>query len=439
MKKGLRRLSRSPTFRAVLVLSSGTISAQVANLLAAPVLSRLYSPSDFGVLATYISLSAFLILASTGAYEYAVVLPDDDRRAGSVAAVGLLCVLLVSGLTATIALLLWIVSTQSLSTPSVGVLLVTMPITVLVGGTVAIFTGWALRAGDFRKIAFTTTTRQFVAISVQVGFGLVKPSPIGLVLGALLGYGSASLRLGRTLIRDLVKERRTVPELTQSAKEFVRFPRSSMPSSLMNAGFVQGTPLVIGVLFGASVLGVWFMTQRLLTLPAALVGRAVSQAYFRRANEVRGSSAQSRLLFDRAVLHLAAISIAPFTIIGLVSPWLFSTLLGPAWTDAGVYARIMLPMVWLRFVASPTETTNMVAGRNSLSLLTKGSQLAALILVAVGTQLLELSFIQFLSVLSLTISVLLVMTILLNRWAVSNGRFATEEPSSTGLDTDASG
>lgn len=71
--KAFRGLA-SGSARDAALLSTGSLVANLIGLIAVPVLSRLYSPSDFGLLALFMSVAAIARSVATGRYEMAVPL-----------------------------------------------------------------------------------------------------------------------------------------------------------------------------------------------------------------------------------------------------------------------------------------------------------------------------------------------------------------------------
>jgi len=104
------------------------------------------------------------------------------------------------------------------------------------------------------------------------------------------------------------------------------------------------------------------------------------------------------------LLRLAVLSAPPFVLIAVFAPWLFGAVFGPDWVQAGVYARIMLPWLWVRFLSNPLGRTKLVFERNRLALWNN----AALAVVALGTVLVawqvKWSFEVFLTVLSVLLA-----------------------------------
>ena len=77
--------------RNVLTLMTGTTIAQAIPVAITPILTRLYTPEDFGLLAVFVAFSTILGSISSGRYELAIMLPENDEDAINIAA---LCFLL---------------------------------------------------------------------------------------------------------------------------------------------------------------------------------------------------------------------------------------------------------------------------------------------------------------------------------------------------------
>ena len=81
IKKVKTFLMRKPFFRHVLVLVTGTTLAQLLAVAASPILTRLYSPEEFGLLTVYTAVLYIFALMGTLQYENAIPLPEDEESA----------------------------------------------------------------------------------------------------------------------------------------------------------------------------------------------------------------------------------------------------------------------------------------------------------------------------------------------------------------------
>src|ERR1700753_2219660 len=111
MKQLLRRLRNrwlppGGFARSVSILVGGTAMTQAIAVAASPVLTRIYRPSDFGVLQVFISLTGFVMVMAAGRYEFALLLPEDEQSAFDLLGVAIGCVCLTTLLTATLVAML---------------------------------------------------------------------------------------------------------------------------------------------------------------------------------------------------------------------------------------------------------------------------------------------------------------------------------------------
>ena len=79
----------------MLKLVTGTTFAQILVIVASPVLTRLFSPEAFGLLAIFTSITKVLGVVSCLRYQFAIMLPDEERDAVNLLA---LCTALVTGI-----------------------------------------------------------------------------------------------------------------------------------------------------------------------------------------------------------------------------------------------------------------------------------------------------------------------------------------------------
>ncbi len=67
----------------VFTLLSGTLIAQLIPLAVSPVLTRLYTPENFGIFAFVLGLTMILVSLFNGRYDAAILIPKDSKEAFS--------------------------------------------------------------------------------------------------------------------------------------------------------------------------------------------------------------------------------------------------------------------------------------------------------------------------------------------------------------------
>jgi O-antigen/teichoic acid export membrane protein len=82
--------------RNILTLMTGTTVMQAIPVAVSPILTRLYTPKEFGLYALFVSITAIVASVAGGRYELAVMLPKSDSQALNVVFLALLIVTGVS-------------------------------------------------------------------------------------------------------------------------------------------------------------------------------------------------------------------------------------------------------------------------------------------------------------------------------------------------------
>src|SRR5690554_2213898 len=111
--------------------------------------------------------------------------------------------------------------------------------------------------------------------------GLVAPSAAVMLISTALSpivFVAAAIRPLRRLLIPAAPDERSLPkfaEVRQVAHEYRDFPLYRAPQLLVNSlGFALPT-LLLTATFGAAAAGFYAVTQMVMGLPSALIGRAV--------------------------------------------------------------------------------------------------------------------------------------------------------------------
>ena len=378
----------------MVILASGIGLTQILYLAITPVLTRLYTPEDFGILAVFGATAAVWGVVSSLRYEYSIPLPEDSDLAASLLVVGafVLGVQSVVGLALTI--LFGASICRSLNVPELAPWIWLLPFDILVGGLYGLFYMWALRLKAYRPIATSKVTQGLWRAALQCGLGLLHIAPGGLLLGLVAGQGAGWMTLGRLARRNNegAFSRVTIASAKYAARRYVRFATYGSAAGLLNVTARQMTPLVLVYLFGVGVAGQFGLAQRVLAVPVGLVGAAVSEAYIGVAPELlRERPAELRRLFSRLTKRFAIVGILPALLIIIAGPWLFSLVFGQTWYTAGHYARLLTPAVLMDFIVYPISQTANIFERQDLQSIADLACLAMLIAVFVASSRFEWS------------------------------------------------
>jgi len=364
-----RVLPKNSFARGVSVLVGGTAGAQLLTVLAAPLLTRLYTPEDFGLLAVYGSLLALISVIASLRYELAIPLPEDDQEAANVAA---LCLLLIAGTTllsvlATVFLGEYI--SNALGVPALAAYLWLLPLGVLLGGGYTVFNYWAVRNKDFKKIAGTKIIQSLAGLAIQItGY---KLGVIAMLSGQIAGQSAGILKLAKSALTLHTFKQISSAGIIQAANRYKKFPIYSSGAALFNTASTHAVPILFSIFYGPIFAGFYVLAHRVLLMPAALIGSAISQIFLS-----EGKTKRDKQMLPKKTLaihsKLAFVAMPAMYFFLLYGPMSFSYIFGNSWEKSGLYSQILAPWVYLVFTASPISSVNTILEKQKFSFIFDG-------------------------------------------------------------------
>ena len=356
------RFPESRFARSVAILAGSAALGQTVTVLASPILTRLYTPDDFGVLAVYSSILGILSVVAGWRYELAIPLPEKDEDAVNLMALSLGIVALMSFLTGLGAWFLRGQIVHWVRTPALQPYLWFLFPGVLLLGGYQIFNHWAVRKQAFGEIAKTRLYQGLGATVAQVIGGFINLGALGLIAGQVIGQSAGLITLIKLALKDNTMRIVNKRQMLYLARRYQRFPQCSSFSSVINAAGLQLPALLLGSFYGPQVVGWFVLTQRVLGVPMNMVGQAISQVYMGTGSRLVNRDVRALyLLFIKTALRLLLIGIVPLGILTISGPWLFVRVFGSNWESAGHYLQVLSLAFLAQFVIVPlSQTANML-------------------------------------------------------------------------------
>ena len=354
-----------------MTIITGTAGGQLIGLAAAPLLTRIYSPADFGVYTVVFAAASTLGTVAALRFELAVPLPEREEDTHCLIVLGLWSVLSTAVLGT--ALVGWVGKPLSVvfGQPNLMPWLWFVPVVASIIGTFVLLNQVAIRHRRYSAIARRNVLQALVLGLTQIVSGLAGLRPGGMVLGVGVGQAAGALSLlfgGNFRYADL-RAAATVSRLKAVAARYRRFPLVLAPSGLLNVAGLQVPVLVISFRYGPEVAGWLGLSQRVLGLPVMLIGASVAQVYIAElAQVVRERSSPAPRLFFTATVRLGVL--AAVLVVALVSfgPWLFELVFGSSWQPSGRFAQVLALSLGAQLVATPLSQTLIVFQRQFVQL-----------------------------------------------------------------------
>lgn len=352
-------------------MSSATGLGQGLVILTAPILTRLYTPEDFGVLGVYASILGIVSVIASLRYEQAIPLPRRDHVAINVLVVALI---IVGGTSLLAGAAIFLLGAQIATWTNISgqqFTLYVIPLGVCLVGAFQALNYWAVRQQAFGRIARTTLLQGGGSVTTQLALGSLGAGASGLIVGQVVGQAAGIGSLVRVIRDDPMRPLRAVSvrSLKRVARRYRRFPLIFTWSAMLNSIGLMGPTILLAGFYGATVVGWYALVQRVLGIPTTLLGRSVTHVYFSEsARLAREAPAQLSSLFLTVLKKLTLLGCVTIIPLGLISPWAFPFIFGAEWESAGRYALVLSPMILLQFISSPFGVTLAVLERQNLAM-----------------------------------------------------------------------
>lgn len=342
-------------------LIGGNVWGQLISLLAYLLLTRLFTPDQFGIYNVFYSYIEVLIILSTCKYEMAVVRADTDREATAVARLALRLNAWLSCLLITLIGILLAFHALPGKSNALGLIALLIPVMVFFCGTTRVYAALFNRFQRFRPIAVSEVVTATSGVLIKIALGLwqlagtaagrvcgVLGLPLGTVLGKMAGNVNYLVRMKSLSLPQHITRR----ERTAAARKHRNFPLFTMPKELVNS-FSYNLPLLwLALYFDKAEAGLFALALTFCVRPVNVLNSAFERIFYARTMEhVRHRQPVWPDVW-RLVGGLSAIALPIVAAAGLFAEPIFGFCFGARWTGCAFYVRCLLPWAFVMLSSS---------------------------------------------------------------------------------------
>jgi len=307
-----------------LLLGNGLAQGlQLGSLL---VLSRIYAPADFGLLAQVQSVATLLAIAATLQLHLVVPLTSDEAQARAcVVSVEFICLALLC-LAAVPALLHG----------------AHLPYAIVLAACIGLsntYNGYLVYSGSFGQLSAFYVARAVIVIAFQLLLAAAHV-PHGLVWAAIAGELCAALYLRQAKVGLKGLPVVNPAEAWSLARKFRAFSVFGTLQELTSASAFYAPLILFATTFGKDVGGQYAMTNRLVWAPVVLVSGSLAQVLYHRLGKNPPTSMKILLPPRQLLLSIGAVSALAGLSFLLERPTQWA--LGPQWALAGEFVPPMV-------------------------------------------------------------------------------------------------
>ncbi len=361
----MKRLFKSEFIRFSSILISGTVIAQLIPIILSPILTRQYSPTEFGLFANFMAIIGVLTPIATGKYESAIMLTRHTTEATDVLSSISILSLLIS---AFIFIVLVIISLLFPNIEIIGqqkIWILLIPLVLFITALQQITIQFLIKNNKYTRIAKSKIIQGFLSTLIPIALYLIGNTYLWLIAGVAIGGFLSTMYLLKRVPLTLIN----INKFKTILSHYKNLPKHLLPTELLNNGSRQSIFFLITILFDPVNAGIYFMTQRIIITPASLIGNSVGQVFYKKFSSTflnKSSNPQNLLL--KTWLGLAIIGLLPFAILYFYGSQIFTYFFGIEWSKSGELASILTIYFYASFISSPTSSAIITLNLTHLSL-----------------------------------------------------------------------
>ncbi|RXI25324.1 oligosaccharide flippase family protein [Aliarcobacter trophiarum] len=362
---------KSEFSRNVLTLMTGTTIAQAIPIAISPILTRIYTPEDFGVFTLYIAIVSLISIFATAQYDIAIVLPKSDIKAINLMALSLLICCIVVVFTMLCIFLFKNIISEQIEQKELLNFIYLIPLSVLLMGIYQIFNYWSNRKKYYKIMAINRTTQSLTTASSNVLIGLLSRS--GLILGQLIGQMTSTLLLLKFVYKkdkNLLR-RVKIKYINLVSIRYIKFPKVNILLSVINSFYNNSKYIIFGFIFLPNVIGQLYLVYRVLGIPSSIIGTSIAEVLLQDISSTKSTN-DIRAIYKRIIktfLVLLFTALLPSLIIFLYGEFIFGFVFGNNWLFAGKIASILIIGIIFEFSISPFCKLFFVFDKNEIYLI----------------------------------------------------------------------
>ncbi|MCS5348550.1 oligosaccharide flippase family protein [Staphylococcus aureus] len=373
----------------LMILSSGI--AQIILIVTTPIITRLYSPAEFGEFTIFSNIAMILIPIINARYDLLIVNAKNDRIANILSQISFLISLVI------ILILIPVFIVSALLFPNFILDFTFIIIMLFLVSLTNIFTNYLNKERKYKVLSLINVFRAASMSLLQIIFGFLAFGSLGLIVGFSLSY-IAGLTLGyRTFKKhfNIVKDKEEAKAIFIENKNQLVY---STPSILLNSLSFSVVVFFIGILYTNTEVGIYGMAIRVLGIPVTIISLGLSKIFMQQANDYYIEYGNFRNLLLKFSSALIIVSILLYVPLYLFSEELVNILLGHSWVDAIIVIKIVIPLFVVRLIVSTVSLSVIVLQKQQLELILQALFLVGTTITFIISKIFSLTFLNFVSI-----------------------------------------
>lgn len=368
-KSLINKLYQNDFIKNIFILLSGSSIALVIPILLMPIIARFFSPEDFGLWGTFSAIVGLFAVIANGRYEFALLLPEEEKDAANLFWGSLIITLLLSALSFILILVFghWLCDT--INNERLYKWLYIIPFSIIIIAIQQAGNYWLNRHKEFKTMSSGRVIQSSSTAFLNIGIGKFLYFPSGLIISTLIGQTLLSVfYLWKIKIRKIYNQF-SFSGAKEMLYKYREYPFKSGPGIFINILKEQAPIFLLGYYFNDATVGFYSLIIRIFGAPLSLVAGSIGQVYYQKAVEMHKNNGSVIKLFVKTTSRLVLLLILPTIAIFIWGEQIFQIFFGDEWKEAGKILAAFSIYYSVRFVVSSQSSLLLVFNKLTVEVL----------------------------------------------------------------------
>lgn len=352
-KHFFKNIFRSEFVRNSSILLSGAAIGQAVALLAYPILTRIYSEGEFGILASFLSVCGVLTTLGTGRYEESLVIAKDRKETVSLLSFSFKLLSFFSLLLFFFLLFFREKGLALFKWEALEPFWAYIPLTVFFMGVFHLLENLATREKKFKLITGSHLTQNLVNTAGKLILGFLSFTRIGQILSNLASYIFSNLPY--CSLKGYIKD---IPKVKWKEEKQAAIQHKDFPCFNLSRTFISGISLNLPFLlllsyFGEAKLGLYSLAFVMLYRPIQLIASSLFSTFFEKTASITRENKSILPQLKKYWFCLCKYILPCFILAGLIARPTFQFIFSADWEESGLYFQYLLPWMFMMMMVAP--------------------------------------------------------------------------------------
>lgn len=333
------------------ILITGTVLAQVISLVSIPVISRIFGPEENAYLGLFLKITTLAATLFTARLEMVLPIEKKQHYAFGIYQFSLRLSLIFSGISLGILLLYASFYSEDLTQLA---FILFIPFGIFIISFFNLGNSWELRHENYKAISSASVLLSLFSNGFKILGGLVFGSYLVLIVATIIAYIIASIGFFKSFLLEF--KSKILSHKSKRTKYLVKENRDFYTFNLFHVIIDLTKDILLATFlwmyFSKLDYGSYEFSFRIMRIPIALIGVAMSQVYFRKAQYYSNNPRELERMTIKTLL-ISTWSVIPFGVIFFYGQEVFTFVFGEQWAQAGKIAELISPWLFFNFLMTP--------------------------------------------------------------------------------------